>query len=209
MTGSNTPKRLATLVSAQKDGLHIHLHSITPLSMPSKLPAARPIFIDTTYPPMPTAPPQASTFLDRVYDVAHRWIQREWDCLQAIKRAADARTSEAVLAAALRDTRLTSATLAKHLDNMSVSSLKRELAKHGAPPPGQLIRVTRIRFAMHLLLHTRLKIHHVALRAGYSDPEHFAAVFKREVKCAPHVYRRNGGTKPKQVRKMKPTTHKP
>lgn len=163
--------------------------------MPPKSADTRPLQGHTTYPQMDPLPPQGSTFLDRVYDVAQRWIQREWECIETIKRGINARSPDSLLLTAIRDTRLTTTTLAKHLDNISVSSLKRELAKHKAPPPGQLIRETRIRFAMHLLLHTRLKIHHIAARAGYTDPEHFAALFKKQTKLSPHVYRRNGERK--------------
>lgn len=189
--GPNTPKRLASSAPGPNDaGTNTLLTNFRPLSMRSKALFKRPLQDDLPFPPMDPPPPQASSFLNRVYDITQRWIQEEWSCIEAIKRAAKPDTPPAHIAEAIREAQLTPATLAKQLDNISMSALKRELARFGAPPPGQLIRSTRIQFAKHLLTHTRLKIHHIAARVGYANAQRFATMFFRETGYTPRDFRK-------------------
>lgn len=140
------------------------------------------------YPPMaPVATPK-SPFLARVYDLTCRWVQEEWLAIDAIKRDT-ARGAKASLQA-IQETRLTLDTLAKRLDNISQATLLRELRKLNAPPPGEIIRITRLHFARHLLIHTRLLVRDVALRAGYDNERHFSERFIREFGCRPSDFRR-------------------
>lgn len=201
VSGPEALKRLAPTLGSQKDALHTHAPAFHPLAMPPKSSFKFPLQDQAPYPPMEPAEPQASVFLDRVYDVARRWVQEEWICIEAIKRTAP-NTGNARIAEAINEARLTPVTLAKRLDNISGSSLKRELKKLGAPPPGQIIRATRIQFAMHLLIHTRISIRDVAARAGYSNQQHFATIFRQETNCPPLDFRKRHLLKTK---KPKPT----
>lgn len=143
---------------------------------------------DPPYPPMaPVATPK-SPFLARVYDLTCRWVQDEWITIDAIKRdtTRGGRSSQQ----AISETRLTLDNLAKRLDNISQATLLRELKKLNAPSPGEIIRVTRLHFARHLLIHTRMLVRDVALRAGYDNERHFSERFIREFGCRPSDFRR-------------------
>ena len=155
-----------------------------PMSKPFKLPAG-----DTPpYPPMdPIATPK-SPFLARVYDLTCRWVQEEWLAIEAIKR--DPSRGAKSYVHAIKETRLTLNTLAKRLDNISQATLLRELRKLNAPPPGEIIRVTRLHFARHLLIHTRMLVRDVALRAGYDNERHFSERFVMEFGCRPSEFRK-------------------
>jgi len=205
-SGSNPHNRLAPSIGTATNAAHNSLTTFKPLAMRSKALFNRPLQDDLPYPPMEPPPPQASAFLDRVYDIAQRWVQEEWRCIEAIKRAVKPDTPPAHITEAMNEARLTPTTLANQLDNMSISALKRELSDLDAPPPGRIIRTARIRFAMHLLTHTRLKIHQIAQRAGYADPEKFAVVFFRETQCLPRVFRKHAKS---GTGKQKSTGRKP
>lgn len=140
------------------------------------------------YPPMPPIAVPKSPFLARVYDLTSRWVQEEWIAIDAIKR--DMSKSGKASQLAIEETRLTLNTLSKRLDNISQATLLRELKKLNAPPPGEIIRVTRLHFARHLLIHTRLLVRDVALRAGYDNERHFSERFIREFGCRPSDFRR-------------------
>lgn len=157
------------------------------------------------YPRMePVAAPE-SPFLARIYDLTCHWVQEEWLIIDAIKR--DTARSGKSSAHAIGEARLTLDNLAKRLDNISQATLLRELRKLNAPPPGEIIRVTRLHFARHLLIHTRMLVRDVALRAGYDNERHFADMFAREFKCKPSAFRRNHvrdtAIKPKKGPKQK------
>lgn len=140
------------------------------------------------YPPMdPIARPD-SPFLARVYDLTSNWVQQEWITIDAIKRGTTRTGKHTQIA--IKESRLTLDTLASRLDNISQATLLRELRKLNAPPPGEIIRITRLHFAKHLLIHTRMLVREVALRAGYDNERHFAEMFTREFKCTPSLFRR-------------------
>lgn len=140
------------------------------------------------YPPMePVAKPD-SPFLARVYELTCRWVQEEWLIIDAIKRDTSRTGKGAQLA--IQESRLTLDTLAKRLDNISQATLLRELKKLNGPSPGEIIRITRLSFAKHLLIHTRMLVRDVALRAGYDNERHFAEMFTREFTCRPSEFRR-------------------
>lgn len=143
-------------------------------------------------PPYPRMEPVAkpdSPFLARVYELTCSWVQDEWLIIDAIKRGPGRnRTSTEI---AIRESRLTLDTLASRLDNISQATLLRELRKLDAPSPGEIIRITRLSFAKHLLIHTGLLVREVALRAGYENERHFSEMFAREFKCKPSEFRRN------------------
>lgn len=132
----------------------------------------------------------ASPFLARVYELASVWVQEEWIAIDTIKRDAS-RSGKTVSAAAIKECRLTLDTLAKRLDNISKAKLLRELRKLNAPAAGEIIRLTRLHFAKHLLIHTRLMVREVSMRAGYDDDRHFAEMFQREFGCRPSDFRRD------------------
>ena len=141
-----------------------------------------------SYPPMkPVASPD-SPFLARVYDLTCRWVQEEWLAIDAIKRDASRGGKSAQLA--ILESRLTLDNLAKRLDNISQATLLRKLKRLNAPPPGEIIRITRLHFAKHLLIHTPMLVRDAALRAGYENERHFSEMFIREFGCRPSAYRR-------------------
>lgn len=131
-----------------------------------------------------------SPFLARVYELTSAWVQAEWLVLDEIRRDA-ARNGKSANSAAINECRLTNDTLAKRLDNISKATLMRELRKLNAPPPGEIIRLTRLHFARHLLVHTRMLVRDISIRAGYEDDRHFAEMFQREFGCAPSDFRRD------------------
>ena len=135
----------------------------------------------------PVATPK-SPFLSRVYDLTCRWVQEEWLVIDAIKRDTSRGAKSSLQA--IREARLTLDNLAKRLDNISQATLLRELKKLNAPPLGEIIRITRLHFARHLLIHTRMLVRDVALRAGYDNQRHFAERFAREFGCRPSEFRK-------------------
>ncbi|WP_414463383.1 helix-turn-helix transcriptional regulator [Hyphomicrobium sp. DY-1] len=135
--------------------------------------------------------PPADPFLRRVYATIDDWIASEWERKEAIRTEAlssDGWTPERH--ARLRDATLTTHRLANRIDGMSEATFRRELAKLGAPPPGELIRKARMRHATKLLTHTRLMIHKIAKRCGYKSEKHFADAFRAEFHTTPSEYRR-------------------
>lgn len=140
------------------------------------------------YPPMEPLMVTASPFLTRVYELISKWVQEEWLIIDAIKR--DMTRSGKSTNAAIEESRLTLNNLAKRLDNISQATLLRELRKLNAPAPGEIIRLTRLTFARHLLIHTRLLVRDVALRAGYDNERHFSEMFIREFSMRPSHFRR-------------------
>ena len=131
-------------------------------------------------------------FFGRVLSMTERWVAAEWADREAIRRAAmkhgwteQHRTDyEAAI--------LTAENLAHRLDNISISKLRRELRKLGAPTPGEIIRAARIDHAKHLLVTTRLLVREISERSGYDSEKHFATQFQRATGVTPSAYRRNG-----------------
>jgi len=130
----------------------------------------------------------SSPFVARVYGVTSKWVQEEWLVIDAIKR--DSTRSAKATQLAIQERRLTLDNLAKHLDNISQATLLRELKRLNAPTPGEIIRITRLHFARHLLLHTRMLVREVALRAGYENRTHFTEKFNEEFGCSPATLRK-------------------
>lgn len=129
-------------------------------------------------------------FLSRVHALVDEWVQKEWLGMDNVrKEAAKHRWSAKATEAAMADVRLTPDNLARRLDNISLGTLRRELKKLGAPPPGELIREARIAFAKHLMTHTRILGSEVSLKAGFSHYRYFAAVFTEITGLSPNNYR--------------------
>lgn len=135
------------------------------------------------YPPMDPVATPSSPFVARVYSVTCKWVQEEWLIIDAIKR--DSSRSGKSTYHAIQENRLTLDNLAKRLDNISQATLLRGLKKCNAPTPGEIIRVTRLHFARHLLIHTHMLVREVALRAGYENRSHFTEKFNAEFGCSP------------------------
>jgi AraC-like DNA-binding protein len=129
-------------------------------------------------------------FYKRIDGVIRNWVEREWEALEAIRQeAATQGWSETRKASCGRSAILTAQNLARAIDNISLSKLRRELDKINAPSPGQLIRDARIEYARRLLVTGRLLIREVADRAGYRE-KHFTEVFTSAVGMTPSKYRR-------------------
>ena len=133
---------------------------------------------------------QTDPFLARIRDLLAGWIEVEWQERQRIEGEVRANGWTTALRADYEASGLTVENLATRLDNISLSKLRRELRKLGAPTPGDLIRETRIAYAARLLVETRLLIREVAARAGYNSEKHFAEQFQRALGVTPSVYRR-------------------
>ncbi|MEF3107565.1 helix-turn-helix domain-containing protein [Raoultella sp. WB_B2P2-3] len=56
-------------------------------------------------------------------------------------------------------------------------------------PPGEFIRLTRLRYGKWLLHNSRESITEIALRIGFSDCAHFIRQFQREFGCTPGAFR--------------------
>jgi transcriptional regulator GlxA family with amidase domain len=129
-------------------------------------------------------------YLLRVQRLVRTWVQEEWEAKEAI-RAKMARNSRLhSLLGELAEATLNPENLAHRLDNISVSKLRRELRKLGAPSPGELIRDARMEYARHLLTHTRLLVREVAERAGYANEKFFTRSFVEKFGAVPTEYRR-------------------
>ena len=133
---------------------------------------------------------QPDPFLSRIRELLAHWIELEWSSRQRIEGEVRATGWTTALRADYDATALTVENLATRLDNISLSKLRRELRKLGAPTPGDLIRETRIAYAARLLVETRLLVREVAARAGYDSEKHFAEQFQRALGVTPSVYRR-------------------
>lgn len=145
----------------------------------------------TAYPRMEPLESLPSPFITRVYQLVREWVQDEWLAIETIKLNASRIGGPAQLEAALRDARLTPDSLARRLDNISRSSLFRELRKLDAPPPAEIIRKARLEFAKHLLTHTRMGVRDISLRAGFPHEHYFARLFSKEYACSPSDFRRS------------------
>lgn len=129
-------------------------------------------------------------FFRRVQSILSKWIMSEWDVRETIRREAVALGWDEARRRAYDEATLTAERLAQEVDKISLTKLRRELAKVGAPSPGQLIREARIAHACHLLVTGRLMIREVADRVGYGKEKHFTEVFTAAVGMTPSEYRR-------------------
>jgi AraC-like DNA-binding protein len=129
-------------------------------------------------------------FYRRVQSVLSQWIAGEWHARESIRREASVHGWNDTRRRTYEDATLTAEGLAHSIDNISLTKLRRELSKLGAPAPGQLIREARINHAKFLLVTGRLLIREVAERAGYGKERHFTEVFTATVGVTPSEYRR-------------------
>jgi AraC-like DNA-binding protein len=137
------------------------------------------------------APPyRGAPFFKRVQTVLSSWIANEWERREVIRRDAKSHGWTDARRQSYADATLTAEGLARAVDNISLTKLRRELGKIGAPAPGQLIREARIKYAKTLLVTGRLLIREVADRAGYEKERHFTEVFTATVGVTPSEYRR-------------------
>lgn len=134
--------------------------------------------------------PPLDPFLRRVLSTIDECIQDEWPMKEAAKNEAAALGWTANRRDAYRALTLTPRSLARRVDGMSEAKFRRELGSLGAPPPGELIRHARLRYAAKLLTHTRLLVKQVAERAGYRSEKHFTDVFRATYDMTPTDYRR-------------------
>lgn len=130
-------------------------------------------------------------FLERMEKVVVAWLLDEWLTKEAIKLQAGIHGWTPQLKEAFNGACLTPDNLARRLDNISLSKLRRELDKQGTPTPGDIIRSGRIEYAKHLLTHSRMLVREVAERAGYANEKHFARLFLKAVGISPSEYRRS------------------
>lgn len=130
-------------------------------------------------------------FLRRLKSIIETWVGGEWQSREAVRFEAAALGWTKERKDRYRNRQLTAIRLAAELDNISLSKLRRELDKLGAPPPAVLIRSARIAHARHLLSSTRLLVREIANRSGYRDEKHFILVFSKETGMTPSQYRRS------------------
>lgn len=144
------------------------------------------------FPPMTVRHPLGTPpFLMRINDLINEWVQKEWLAVEHVKNEANrSGWSTKVRNNALAEVSLTPDNLARSLDNISQPTLRRELAKLNAPPPGELIRLARIEFAKHLMTHTRILGRDIAGKVGFAHYRYFAAVFTDVVGMSPSHFRR-------------------
>lgn len=134
--------------------------------------------------------PPLDPFLRRVLFTIDECIADEWPMKEAAKNEAAALGWTKERRDAYRALTLTPARLATRLDGISKSKFRRALLDVGSPPPGELIRKARIRYAAKLLTHTRLLVKQVAERAGYRSEKHFTDAFRSAFDATPTDYRR-------------------
>lgn len=134
--------------------------------------------------------PPLDPFLRRVVATIDECIEGEWPMKEAAKNEASALGWNKERRDAYKALTLTPARLANRLDGISESKFRRALLDIGAPPPGELIRKARLRYAAKLLTHTRLLVKQVAERAGYRSEKHFTDAFRAVFDATPTDYRR-------------------
>jgi len=137
------------------------------------------------------AHPKTDPFLRRVVATIDECIEGEWPMKEAAKNEASALGWSKDRREAFKALTLTPARLALRLDGISESKFRRALFDIGAPPPGELIRRARLRYAAKLLTHTRLLVKQVAERAGYRSEKHFTDAFRAVFDATPTDYRRD------------------
>ena len=76
---------------------------------------------------------------------------------------------------------------------LSSSHFARAFKRTTGVAPYRYVLARRIGRAQSLLADTRLPIIEVAARCGYSDPGHFATLFRRETGYSPRQYRKEAG----------------
>ncbi len=130
-------------------------------------------------------------FLVRIRSILNDGIAREWHERERLETYARVHGWSAASRAEYEAAAVSVENLARQLDNISVSKLRRELRKLGAATPGDLIRETRIVYASRLLIETRLLVREIAVRAGYDSDKHFAEQFQRANGVTPSRYRRD------------------
>lgn len=94
----------------------------------------------------------------------------------------------AIVEAHLSDSRFSVGRLCREA-GMSHPQLHRRLKKATGLSAVQLIRAVRIHHGKRLLRQTRLPISSIAYDVGFSDPDYFSKVFRKEVGCTPSQYR--------------------
>ncbi|MEM1094257.1 MAG: response regulator [Bacteroidota bacterium] len=124
----------------------------------------------------PPTPPEVSA--------ANPWQDAVFDVIEA--RFTDAAFNAAGLAEAL---------------GLSRSQLGRRLREQGLPPPGELIRVYRLRKAAHMLRSEALTVSEVAYAVGFNSLSYFSRAFTAHVEMAPSAYRTAGvsGKAPQKI----------
>lgn len=136
------------------------------------------------------ASPKSDPFLRRVVATIDECIEGEWLMKETARNEASALGWTKERRETFKALTLTPARLALRLDGISESKFRRALFDIGAPPPGELIRRARLRYAAKLLTHTRLLVKQVAERAGYRSEKHFTDAFRAVFDATPTDYRR-------------------
>lgn len=129
-------------------------------------------------------------FARRVIANAVAWVANEWTERERIRQEAVAAGWTAKRLSAYEDAILTTDNLARQIDNISLSKLRRALRTVGAPAPGDIIRAARLRYAELLLQDSKHLVRDIARRAGYSNEKHFGLKFGLAFGCSPSEYRR-------------------
>lgn len=75
------------------------------------------------------------------------------------------------------------------LSNLSLSSFKREFAKHYATSPAKYIRQQKLAKAAKLLKNTDLRISYICYDCGFIDLAHFSKTFQKSYGLTPSEYR--------------------
>ena len=133
----------------------------------------------------------ADPFVCRIRTTLHTWVESEWQVRERIQTVVRASGWTHQLRAEHDAALLTVEDLAQRLDNISLSKLRRELRKLGAPTPGDLIREARIAYAERLLVGTRLLVREIATRAGYDSERQFKTIFQKTTGTTPSSYRKS------------------
>lgn len=133
----------------------------------------------------------ADPFVCRIRSMLHIWVESEWQVRERIQAVVRASGWTNQLRAEHDAALITVENLAQRLDNISLSKLRRELRKLGAPTPGDLIREERIAYAERLLIGTRLLVREVATRAGYDSERQFKTIFQKATGTTPSSYRKS------------------
>lgn len=75
------------------------------------------------------------------------------------------------------------------LSGLSLSSFKREFAKHYSTAPAKYFKEKKLGKAAKLLKNTEMRISDIAYECGFSDPGHFAKSFQQFHQCSPSSFR--------------------
>jgi AraC-like DNA-binding protein len=122
-------------------------------------------------------------------EMTFRWLSAWWRCAKAHQKLLGPQSLEAVQPSRLIS--YTTKTIKNFAAEMGYSRayLTRKLTGQWRRSPGRALREVRLAEAARLLRTTRMRIHDVAAKVGYSTSASFGQAFRHQYQQTPSAYR--------------------